>query len=329
MTALDATAFVDMPLKNEHENLVFEKEGTQYFCETSDEFDFYGYCLEAVVAKVTTPFQNVLIADTENHGRILVLDGAIQSAEDDEGLYHEVLVQPAMLAHSKPRSVLIVGGGEGATLREVLKHYSVEKVTMVDIDEQAVDLCKEHLDSWHCNGFFDPRVTMVYEDGRAYLEQDQHKYDVAIIDVVDMLDNGPAQRLYTKEFYAMLKTRLNPGAVVAVQGMEFSHQDYQQHSALRKTLQTVFSQVHSYRTTIPSFLSAWGFILASDSFNPLTFGAHGFDAKIKEVGLASSLKHADGTFLVGCFQLCKETNKLINQPGPLLEDDVEFIPVPD
>ncbi len=325
MTLFKANHIAQIPLKEHHENVVFQQDGVEYFCETSDEFDFFGYCLEEVIINTTTEFQKVLIADTNNYGRILVLDGAIQSAEDDEELYHEALVQPAMLAHEAPKQVLIIGGGEGATLREILKHQSVEKVVMVDIDRAAVELCIEHLDDWHRDAFFDARVELVFEDGREYLEKEDRKFDIAIIDVVDMLDNGPAQRLYTRQFYELLTTKLNKHAVVAVQGMEFSHQDTEQHCALRRTLKSVFSQVHSYRTTIPSFLSAWGFLIASDWFDPLQFGATGYDASISKKLETVGLKHVDGNFLIGCFHLCKETVRIINLPGPLLEDGVEFI----
>ena len=158
-----------------------------------------------------TRWQNVLIADTYNYDRVLMLDGAIQSAESDESLYHELLVQPAMLAHDEPRDVLIIGGGEGATLREVLSHASVRRAVMVDLDRELVELCREHLFQWHQGAFDDPRSELLTEDGRAYLERDPSLYDVVIIDVVDMLDNGPAQALYTRQFYELLHSRLRPG----------------------------------------------------------------------------------------------------------------------
>lgn len=325
MTPFHADLIAQVPLAEHHENIVFQQDGVDYFCETSDQFDFFGYCLEEVIVNTATEYQKILIADTNNYGRILVLDGAIQSAEDDEELYHEVLVQPAMLAHKAPKKVLIVGGGEGATLREVLKHKSVEKVVMVDIDRSAVELCIEHLDDWHRDSFFDARVELVFEDGREYLEKEDGKFDIAIIDVVDMLDNGPAQRLYTKQFYQLLQTRLTENGIVAVQGMEFSHLDTEQHCALRRTLQSVFSEVHSYRATIPSFLSAWGFLIASNWFDPLRFGASGYDKSISSKLEQAALKHAEGNFLISCFHLCKESIRLLNLPGPLLEDGVEFI----
>src|SRR5262249_47926390 len=159
------------------------------------------------------------------YGRMLVLDGAIQSAEDDEALYHEMLVQPAMILHPHPENVLIIGGGEGATLREVLVHSSVRSAIMVDIDQEVVALCREHLGAWHCGAFDDPRVQVVYGDGRAFVENDDRYYDVVIVDVVDMLDNGPAQALYTRQFYELLYRRLHPQGIVVVQGLEFSFLD--------------------------------------------------------------------------------------------------------
>ena len=119
------------------------------FIERTDDFDLYTFAIQKIIYSGKSAFQDVMIADTFNFGRALFLDGSIQSSEDDESLYHEMLVQPAMLRHLNPRDVLIVGGGEGATLREVLVHRSVNSVTMVDIDREVVELCREHLIGWH------------------------------------------------------------------------------------------------------------------------------------------------------------------------------------
>ena len=120
------------------------------FCvETSDPFDSYTYRLESISFSGRTGYQSVVIAKTYNYGLALFLDGQIQSAEDDEALYHELLVQPAMLRHPSPKDVLILGGGEGATLREVLVHGSVRTATMVDLDGELVDLCRQYLETFH------------------------------------------------------------------------------------------------------------------------------------------------------------------------------------
>jgi spermidine synthase len=304
-------------------------DGALVYIEDSDPFDTYTYRLSKMIYMSKTAFQNVLIADTFNYGRILMLDGAIQSAEDDEAIYHEMLVQPAMLFHPESRNVLIVGGGEGATLREVLVHKSVKSVTMVDIDREVVELCREHLTSWHCGAFDEPRVRMVFEDGRKFIENDDAYYDVVIIDIVDMLDNGPAQALYTRQFYEMLRRRLRPNAIVVVQGLEFSFLDYKEHSALAGTLRTVFPEVYSYRVHIPSFLSSWGFLVASEWLRPLEFSSGDIDRVIQNRLGFDWLDHITGEFMKSCFCLCKETRFMLSLSGPILEDNVPFVAPPD
>ena len=303
-------------------------DGAIVFVEDTDYFDRYTYRLSKILYSGRTAFQNVTIADTLNYGRALMLDGAIQSAEEDEGLYHEMLVQPAMLRHPEPRDVLIIGGGEGATLREVLAHASVRYATMVDLDQEVVELCREHLGAWHRGAFEDPRARVVYQDGRAFIENDDAYYDVVIIDVVDMLDNGPAQSLYTRQFYERLRTRLRPNALVVIQALEFSFIDDKAHVALARTLRSVFPEVYSYRVAVPSFLSSWGFLIASDWFRPSEWKSDDIDAAIAQKLGGQWLNHANGEFVKASFCHCKDTLFLLSQPGPLLEDGVEFIPPP-
>jgi spermidine synthase len=302
--------------------------GEVVFMETSDRFDGYTYQLQNVVYSGQTAIQRVLIADTYNYGRALMLDGAIQSAQDDESLYHELLVQPAMLAHPNPRDVLIIGGGEGATLREVLAHASVLSATMVDIDRELIDLCREHLVSWHRGAFDDPRVRLAMLDGRAFVERDERSYDVIIIDVIDMLEGGPAQLLYTRQFYELLRTRLRPNGLVVVQGLEFTFLDDRAHAALARTLRTVFPEVHSYHAAIPSFLGTWGFLLASDWCRPTDWRAEQIDSTIEQRLGSSWLDHLTGEYLKSRFVHCKETQFLLSLPGPILEDGVPFIAPP-
>jgi len=303
-------------------------DGQVVFTETSDPFDTYTYQLQTIVYSGQTAVQRVLIADTYNYGRALMLDGAIQSAEDDEELYHELLVQPAMLAHPNPRDILIIGGGEGATLREVLGHTSVRSATMIDIDRELVDLCREYLLSWHQRAFDDPRVRLATLDGRTFVEQDDRSYDIIIIDVIDMLEGGPAQSMYTRQFYELLRTRLRPGGLVVVQGLEFTFLDDRAHAALARTLRAVFPEVHSYHAAIPSFLGTWGFLLASDWCRPADWRAEQIDSVIEQRLGCNWLEHLTGEYLKSRFVLCKETQFLLSLPGPILEDGVTFIAPP-
>lgn len=296
--------------------------------ERSDPFDLYSYRLERILLHRRTRFQDLLIADSYSYGRIIVLDGVIQSAQHDEGIYHEMLVQPAMLRHPDPRDVLILGGGEGATLREVLAHRSVRSATMVDLDPEVVDACREHTPTWHRGAFNNSRARLVFADGREFVEGDDGQYDVVIIDVVDMLDNGPAQRLYTRQFYEQLRRRLRRDGLVVVQGLEFSFLDDKQHVALSRTLRTIFPEVHSYRVHVPSFLGAWGFLVASDWMRPDEMSGVDLDRAIQHRLAPAHLSHLTGDFVKAAFTHCRETQFLLAQPGPILEDGLEFIAPP-
>lgn len=311
------------------QSLASDGTGALVFVEQSDTVDEYNYRAQRVLYAGRTLFQNVLLVDTCRYGLALMLDGAIQSAERDETLYHEMLVQPAMLCHPDPRDVLIIGGGEGATLREVLIHESVRSATMVDLDREVVELCREHLLAWHCGAFDDSRARLVFADGRVFVENDDARYDVVIIDVVDMLDNGPAQALYTRQFYERLRRRLRPNAIVVVQGLEFSFADDKLHSALLRTLRTAFPAVHSYRVSIPSFFASWGFLIASDWFDPDELPADAIDRSIRNRLGQRSLRHFTSGYLRASFAKCRETQSLLLPAGPILEDGVDFVPPPD
>jgi spermidine synthase len=300
-----------------------------YYFETADPFDYFAYRIKSTLYMGETAFQKVVIADSYNYGRVLFMDGAVQSAAEDEAIYHEMLVQPAMVLHPNPRDVLIIGGGEGATLREVLAHRVVRSATMVDIDREAVELCREYLPSWHRGAFEDRRARLIFADGRAFVEASDDFYDVVIIDVVDMLENGPALRLYTRQFYQALRKRLRPGGIVMVQGLEFSFSDYKQHVALSRTLRTLFAEVHSLRVLVPSFLGTWGIIMASDWATPTDIRSDTIDQLIERRLGSYWLDHLTGEFLISSFGHCKETRYLLSQSGPIIEDDVPFIEPPD
>lgn len=304
-------------------------DGAVCIHEESDPFDTYLYRVKSIVYQGRTAFQSVIIADTYNYGRALFLDGALQSSADDEELYHEMLVQPAMLLHPRPRDVLIIGGGEGATLREVLVHASVQSVTMVDLDRELVELCREHLRDWHRGAFDDPRARLVFGDGRKFVEDDDRVYDVVVIDVVDMIENGPALALYTLEFYQLLRRRLRSGGIVAVQGLEFSFLDDKPHAAVARTLRAAFPEVHSYHAAIPSFLGTWGFLIASDWFTPTDLQAERIDRTIEARLGTQWLYHLTGDYLKCAFTHCKWTGYLLSQPGPILQDGVPYVPPPD
>ena len=269
--------------------------------------------ISGIVYSGRTKYQQVEIFDTEPFGRVLRLDGKTQSSQSDEYVYHEALVHPVMLYHPAPRRVFIGGGGEGATLREVLRHRSVESVVMVDLDEEVVNLCKEYLPTWHQGAFDDPRVELRHEDALAYLENADEPFDVMILDLVDPMEAGPAYRLYTQEFYRMASDRLTDhGALVvqsgpAIAGMTAgpatdanSHEPealtdlVRGFTALYHTLDSVFPVVTGYSPVIMDFGGAWSFVLASKSGeDPAGLVPERVDALITD-RINVSLRYYDG-----------------------------------
>lgn len=212
-------------------------------------------------------YQEIIIADLEDFGRSLILDGYIQSSEADEFIYHEFLVHPAMILHPSPRKVLIIGGGEGAVLREVLKHNSVEEATMVDIDEDVVKLSKEYLPMMHRNAFSDPRARVLIEDGKKYIEETSEKFDVVVLDLTDPYSSHIAQELYTVELYRRVYSILNDDGVIVTQaGSSFFFRDT--YNGVRNAIVKVFPYIMEYQVWIPSFGYACNFILGSKSHDP-------------------------------------------------------------
>ncbi|HHX28777.1 MAG: polyamine aminopropyltransferase [Bacillota bacterium] len=170
--------------------------------------------VKSIVHKAKTKFQELAIYDTEALGRILVLDDVIQTTEIDEHIYHECIVHVPLLAHPNPEEVLIVGGGDGGSLREVLKHPSVKRATLVDIDEGVIEASKRFLPQWN-TGWSDPRARVVIANGLDFVAKAKEEYDVVIVDSTDPI--GPGEALFREEFYRSIKGALRPGGVMSAQ----------------------------------------------------------------------------------------------------------------
>ncbi|PWG63218.1 methyltransferase domain-containing protein [Spiribacter halobius] len=237
--------------------------------QTSEDGERLEHPVAEVLASGRSPYQEYLFFRSPVHGVCVALDGDLQSCEADEALYHEALVHPAMLLHPDPRRVLIMGGGEGATAREVLRHPGVERAVMVDIDETFVALCREHLADWNRTAFADPRLELQCRDINAYLEEAGPGFDVVIGDLVDFSDeDAPAAALYSRDLYARLRRRLNPGAVLATQAGGLTAHRQIGHRRVRRSLGGAFGALASYALTVPSFYHLWSFVLASDGALP-------------------------------------------------------------
>jgi spermidine synthase len=264
-------------------------------------------------------FQSVDIVNTGSFGICLVLDGKIQSSEADEFIYHEALVHPAMLTHPQPESVFIAGGGEGATLREVLAHKTVKKAVMVDIDEEVVSLCRRFLPSWHQNAFDDPRAELHFVDARKYLDESSDKFDVIIIDLADPLEQGPARLLYTQEFYQIVKQKLGSAGIMSVQAEPAEWRNLDNFTAIANTLRNVFPIVRPYQVHVPSFLGLWGFVSASQSLDPPELTPEEIDTRIS-TRISKKLKSYDGLTHQAMFTIPKHIRQQLAASKRIITD---------
>lgn len=262
------------------------------------------YEVTRVLARAQTAFQDVEIAETLAFGRALFLDGQPQSAVADEYVYHEALVHPALVSHSNPKRVLIAGGGEGATLREVLRHPGVERAVMVDIDGELVDLCREHLAEMHRGAFDDPRADVVIGDALAYLREHDERFDAIVIDLTDPSEDGPIGELYSEGFYRLVASRMAEGGIVVLQAYTFGPGRTAWQDRIAETLRLVFPIVRRYRAEVPFFKDSWAFLTASAVRDPAALPPGYVDRALsgRDVG---GLRFYDGITHVSMFSLPK------------------------
>ncbi len=284
---------------------------TLWFTEVATPHETHQFGVESVLLATRTPFQHIVILDTHEYGKMLVIDDRTQSAEADEYIYHESLVHPVLVAHPAPRSALVIGGGEGATIREVLRHPSIARVVMVDIDRELVEQCEKLLPEWHQGAFDDPRVELRFADGKDVVANTPERFDIVILDVCDALEAGPALPLYTEAFYRTVRARLTDSGLLVVQAMELTGLDHRDHVRVRRTLESVFRHVASYATFIPSFWTPWGFIAASDAVDPSRLTGPEVDRILEQRGLESVLRYYDGQTHAHMFTLPKDVRAVL------------------
>jgi spermidine synthase len=218
-----------------------------------------------LVERRRTPFQLLEVYDTPELGRLFRLDGFNMTSERDEFFYHENLVHPATVSHPAPRRALVIGGGDGGSSEELLKHSTLEAVHMVELDPEVIEVAKTHFSRVHRGAFDNPRLEVTVGDGLAYLRETAARYDVVAMDLTDPV--GPSLELYSPETFALAKRAMAQGAALTLHiGSPISHP-----ARVRQTLDNlrrVFKRVTPYFAHIPLYGSTWGFACASDTLDP-------------------------------------------------------------
>lgn len=238
-------------------------EADLWVSEYITPWDIYVHGVTKVLAYKKTAYQEMYIVETGAYGKALVLDGKWQSCTVDEFIYHESLVHPAMILHGSPRQALVLGGGEGATIREILRWKTIEQVMMVDIDGEVVEACRIHLPEMHQNAFDDPRTQLVIGDALEVLDTTDQKWDIVISDLSDPIEEGPSFKLFTKEYFEKIQGVLAPGGYFVLQAGPVAPPLLKTHARLVHTLKTVFPYVHSYTSYTPTYGEPWGLTIAS------------------------------------------------------------------
>ncbi|MEX2416404.1 MAG: polyamine aminopropyltransferase [Paenibacillaceae bacterium] len=213
-----------------------------------------------------TDFQDLAIIDTEEFGRMLVLDGMVMTTEKDEFVYHEMVAHPVLYTHPNPKHVLVVGGGDGGVIREVLKHPSVEKAVLVDIDGKVIEYSKKFLPSI-AGWLDDPRVEVIVNDGYLHIHENKNTYDVVMVDSTEPV--GPAVQLFERGFYAAIYAALKDDGIFVAQ----TDNPWFKADLIRQVQQDVgeiFPITRLYMANIPTYPSAlWTFTMGSKTYDPL------------------------------------------------------------
>jgi len=275
--------------------------------------------IEETLYQGRTKYQDARVMRSRKLGICLVLDDKIQSSELDEHIYHEGLVQPVMLAHPKPEKVFIAGGGEGATLREVLQHKSIKKAEMVDIDDKVTELSLKYLPDHAGKSFKDKRAAAFHVDARKYLEDSKENFDVIIMDLPDPIEGGPAAMLFTQEFYQTVRNHLTTGGLISVQAGSANPTELLNLTAVNTTLKKVFPTVVQCVVYVPCFGGPWGFCVASLKHNPALLTAEEVDKRIKARGI-KGLRFYDGETHRGMFAVPRYIREAVAKQKRVITD---------
>jgi spermidine synthase len=297
-----------------------------WLIEWQTPYEFHGHEIKKVLAEEKSEYQSVMLVEFTRFGKGLVIDGKVQSTIYDEYIYHESLVHPIGISlDPSPKTALILGGGEGATLREVLKYNSIERAVMVDLDGKVIEFAKKELKEWHRDSFEDKRTELIIGDGLDYVKNTKDKFDLIVLDLTDPLKGSTSYKLYTKEFYLSLKNILNKrgGIVTQATSPSFSAEVY---STIYTTLKQVFNKVSASYTYIASFDGLWGFVYASDDADPSSMSKAEVENRIKS-RIKGELRWYDADTHTALFSLPKNIRKCIeNNTRISTEENPIYVP---
>lgn len=232
----------------------------------------------AKIASVQSRYQLIEVFDTIDLDKLMRIDGCNMLSERDEFFYHENFIHPSAIAHPDPANALIIGGGDGGAAEELLKHPSIASVVLCELDQAVIDVAKAHFQSVHHDVFAHPKLEVRIGDGVKYVQATDEQFDLVYLDLTDPV--GPAEALYTQNFYADCKRTLHVGGAITLHlGSPFSHAARVKASI--ENLRQTFKIVTPYFVHIPAYGATWGFAVASDELNIGRISAAKINARIE------------------------------------------------
>lgn len=227
----------------------------EWFTETLHQSWRQQMKVEAVLYHAKTEHQDLILFENARWGRVLALDGVVQTTTGDEFAYHEMLVHPALIAHGRVRSVCIVGGGDGGTAREVVKHAGVERIVQAELDPGVIEFCKKFLPGLSDGAFDDPRIELAYGDAAAFMAKEGERFDVILVDSTDPI--GPGAALFTESFYRDCRRRLNEGGILVTQAGNPAMAPGELFDVMARKRAAGFADVDFLLTVVPTYVGGF------------------------------------------------------------------------
>jgi spermidine synthase len=278
---------------------------TLYIEALNPHFGFF-YTVKKALLKKKTGFQDLQVLDTDEFGRVLLLDNITQVADRNDWHYHEPMVHPALCCHPHPASVLVIGGGDGGIIREALKYPSVRSIDLAELDGRVIDVSKKYLPRVHGGAFDDPRVRIHVTDGRRFVEKHPGTYDVIIMDLTD--PSGPAARLYTREFFTCVKRSFKNSNGVFVMHSESPLSRPTAFASIQKTLRAAFPEVFPFYLYIHMYGVLWSITLSALQARTFRCSPATIDARLARQGIN------------GLKVYCGATHHSMQTPYPFISD---------
>lgn len=298
-------------------NVIPRVSSRRVFTEALNPNFGYFYTIKKTLQKGETKYQQIELVDTDEFGKVLLLDNITQVAQTNDSHYHEPMVHPALCCHPKPQNILVIGGGDGGILREVFKYPAVKKVDLAELDAEVISFSKKYLGSVHKGSFDDPRLQIMVMDGRAFTEEHPGEYDIIIMDMTDPY--GPSKMLYTREFFRKVKRAFRDQNGIFIMHSESPIARPRAFSCIQKTLSSVFKNVNPFYLYIQMYAVLWSITMCSDNIDASVVKSATIDNKLKRSGI-DGLQVYSGQTHVSMQVQYPYIKKILDQPARIITD---------